>query len=39
MMELPFAAYKDVEEIVAEVLNRGRAESLSEDDSENEEML
>jgi hypothetical protein len=36
--ETPIAVYKDYEEIVAEVLNCGRAEYLLQDDSKNEEM-
>jgi hypothetical protein len=36
--ETPVSAYKDDEEIVAEVPNRGRAESILEDESEKEEI-
>lgn len=36
--ETPVAVYKDDEETVAEVINHGRIECLSEDDSENEEI-
>jgi hypothetical protein len=36
--ETPVSVYKDDEEIVAEVPNRGRAESIPKDESEKEEI-